>query len=82
MADYFEVEDKIPVQQTSISIPSEHGLSYNSTQIIEINVPATTKFINPKESYLQFNVKLTPPSDTSGDLTRLQLDGETGATKF
>ena len=79
MADYFEVEDKIPVQQTSVSIPSENGLSYNSNQIIEINVPASTKFINPKESYLQFNVKLKPPSDTLGELTRLQLDGEIGA---
>ena len=79
MADYFESVDKIPVQQTSISIPSENGLTYNSAQIIEINVPASTKFINPKESYLQFNVKVSPPSDTSGSLTKLQLDGEIGA---
>ncbi len=79
MADYFEVEDKIPVQQTSVSIPSENGLSYNSNQIIEINVPPSTKFINPKESYLQFNVKLKPPADTLGELTRIQLDGEIGA---
>ena len=74
---YFEADQKIPVQQQSVGIPSENGLSYNSTQIIEINVPPTTKFFNPKESYLQFFVTLKLPS---GELpTRIQLDAETGA---
>ena len=74
---YFEAEQKIPVQQQSVGIPSENGLSYNSNQIIEINVPPTTKFFNPKESYLQFFVTLKLPD---GELpTRLQLDAETGA---
>tara|TARA_R110000765_G_scaffold99375_2_gene186606 strand:+ start:119 stop:1843 length:1725 start_codon:yes stop_codon:yes gene_type:complete len=74
---YFEAEQKIPVQQQSVGIPSENGLSYNSNQIIEINVPPTTKFFNPKESYLQFFVTLKLPA---GELpTRLQLDAETGA---
>jgi len=74
---YFVADDKIPITQQSISIPSENGLSYNSTQTIEIQVPPTTKFINPKESYLQFNVKITP--DANACLTRLQLDAEIGA---
>jgi len=75
---YFEAEDKVPVQQTSIGIPSENGLTYNSTQTIEISVPATTKFFNPKESVLQFNVNIAPPTSASG-VTRLQLDAEIGA---
>ena len=75
---FFVADDKIPITQQSVAIPSENGLSYNSTQTIEIQVPPTTKFINPKSSYLQFNVKITPPAGVT-NFTRLQLDAETGA---
>jgi len=76
MSSFFVADDKIPITQQSVAIPSENGLSYNSTQTIEIQVPPTTKFINPKESYLQFNVKITP--DANACMTRLQLDAEIG----
>lgn len=77
---YFIADDKLPVLQQQVSIPSENGLSYNSTQTIELNIPAGTKFINPKNCYLQFNVKLTN-DETSDDIGRLRtsLDGPTGA---
>ena len=55
---FFVADDKLPVLQQNISIPSENGLSYQSTQTIEINIPANTKFINPKECRLQFEVLL------------------------
>jgi len=76
---YFVADDKLPVLQQSVSIPSENGLSYTSTQTIELNIPAGTKFINPKECYLQFDVLLA--NDESGDKGRIRtmLDGETGA---
>lgn len=74
---YFDADTKIPIEQTSISIPSENGLSYNSTQIIEISVPPTPKFIQPKESYLNFNVKIK--GDSAAKPARLQLDSEIGA---
>ena len=74
---FFVSDDKIPITQQSIGIPSENGLSYNSTQTIEIQVPPTTKFVNPKDSVLQFNVKITP--DSSANNTRLQLDADIGA---
>ena len=77
MSSFFVADDKIPITQQSVAIPSENGLSYNSTQTIEIKVPPTTKFVNPKESVLQFNVKITP--DANACATRLQLDGEIGA---
>ncbi len=76
MSSFFVADDKIPITQQSVAIPSENGLSYNSTQTIEIQVPPTTKFINPKESYLQFNVKITP--DANACATKLQLDAEMG----
>lgn len=73
---YFDADTKIPIEQTSIAIPSENGLSYNSTQVIEISIPPTPKFIQPKESYLQMNVKLKGSS--TGKPVRLQLDSEIG----
>ncbi len=73
---YFDADTKIPIEQTSISIPSENGLSYNSTQVIEIAVPPTPKFIQPKESYLQMNVKIK--GSATGKPVRLQLDSEIG----
>lgn len=78
MSSFFVADDKIPITQQSVAIPSENGLSYNSTQTVEIQVPPTTEFINPKSSYLQFNVKIAPPTGVT-NFTRLQLDGEIGA---
>jgi len=75
---FFVADDKIPITQQSIGIPSENGLSYNSTQVIEIQVPPTTKFINPKASCLQFNVKIKGDATAVGK-TRLQLDSGIGA---
>ena len=74
---YFVADDKLPVLQTNISIPSENGLSYNSTQQIEINIPAGTKFINPKESNLMFDVLISNP--VGNESVRTQLDAEIGA---
>tara|TARA_R110000796_G_scaffold221226_1_gene337304 strand:+ start:2218 stop:3957 length:1740 start_codon:yes stop_codon:yes gene_type:complete len=78
MSDFFVANDKIPISQQSVAIPSENGLNYNSTQTIEIQVPPNTEFINPKASCLQFNVKITPPSGVT-NFTRLQLDSDIGA---
>ena len=77
---FFVADDKLPVLQQNISIPSENGLSYESTQTIEINIPSNTKFINPKECRLQFEVELKndESSATIGRL-RTMLDGEIGA---
>tara|TARA_R110000787_G_scaffold3291_1_gene13060 strand:- start:12248 stop:13999 length:1752 start_codon:yes stop_codon:yes gene_type:complete len=76
---YFVADDKLPVLQQQISIPSENGLNYNSTQTIEINIPSNTKFINPRECYLQFDVKLTNDETAGYGRLRTQLDAETGA---
>lgn len=76
---FFVADDKLPVLQQNISIPSENGLNYNSTQTIEINIPAGTKFINPKECYLQFDVKLTNDEGSGVGKIRTMLDAETGA---
>ncbi len=79
MSSFFVADDKIPITQQSVAIPAENGLNYNATQTIEIQVPPTTKFINPKESYLQFFVSITPDASAGLGKSRFQLDTEIGA---
>tara|TARA_R110002050_G_scaffold1945_4_gene12051 strand:+ start:45 stop:1790 length:1746 start_codon:yes stop_codon:yes gene_type:complete len=77
---FFVADNKIPIEQTSIGVPSTNGLSYNPNQIIEFHIdPQQVKFFNPKESYLSWDVLLQMPNDTNGQLTRLMLDSEIGA---
>lgn len=73
---FWSANDKIPVQQTKVSIPAEHGLDYSAGQKITINIPPTIKYFQPKESYLRFDVELLNKLDHP---VKLQLDGETGA---
>ena len=77
---FWSADEKIPVQQTKVSIPAEHGLDYTSGQKINIHIPPTIKYFQPKESYLAFDVNIAVPNDGTNDKpVRLTLDGETGA---
>ena len=40
---FWTADDKIPVQQTKVSIPAEHGLDYSAGQKINIIIPPTIK---------------------------------------
>ena len=73
---FWTAEDKIPISQTKVSIPAEHGLEYSPSQKAEFHLPPSVGFFQPKESYLNLSVKLK--KDPSNDPTRLQLDAETG----
>ena len=75
MAGFWTAEDKVPIGQTKISIPAEHGLDYSPGQKIEFHIPASTNFFQPKESYLKFDVELS--SDAAAKAF-LQLDGQLG----
>lgn len=80
MSNFFVAGNKIDIKQESISIPSNNGLTYNAGQLIELKVdPQVVKFFQPKNSYLQFNVKLQMSSDTTGQVSRLVLDSHIGA---
>lgn len=74
----WQTKDTIPIEQTEKAISSTNGLSYSAGQIIDIFVPPTTKFFVGKDSYLEFDVEIALPSDSAGDLARVQLDAETG----
>ena len=77
MSDFWTSEEKIPIAQTKVSVPAEHGLNYDPGQKIEFQIPAGIGFFQPKESYLKFDVELSGPT-TAGRNTRLQLDQQLG----
>ena len=79
---FWSGQDKVPISQKSVSIPSQNGLEYSGGQRVIIEVPPTIEYIQPRESYLQFEVKLKlPAAVTTAGLkqTYLQLDETLGA---
>ncbi len=72
MSLYWSADDSVKVGETKISIPSENGLNYSPGQKVQIYVDPSTKFMDGRESYLEFNVKLSLPAGKNP--TRLQLD--------
>ena len=77
MSSFWSADDKIPISQTKLSIPAQHGLEYSAGQRAEFHIPPSVGFLQPRESYLNLTVKIA--QSTVGDPTRLQLDAETGA---
>ena len=73
---FWTSDEKIPISQTKVSIPAEHGLEYSPGNKCEFQIPAGIGFFQPKESYLNLTCQIE--KSTVGDPTRLQLDGETG----
>ncbi len=76
---FWTANDKIPIAQRRVSVPSENGLEYSAGQKIMISVPPSIQYIQPKESYLQLDVKLALPSVADEAVTRLMLDETLGA---
>jgi len=78
---YWKNDDKIQMRQTQVSIPSKNGLNYSgvagqSGKRVDFEIPSTVKFMDGKNSYLNFNVKLSP--DVAVGTTRLSLDPNLG----
>ena len=77
MSSYWRNDNKIKVSQTQVSISSTNGRSYSGTagqsgRRVDFEIPPTVKFMDGKNTYLKFDVKLAVPA---GDVpTRLQLD--------
>ncbi len=74
MSLYWSADDSVKVGETKVSIPSENGLSYSPGQKVQLFVDPSTKFMDGRESYLDFNVKLKLPAAAGTIPTRLQLD--------
>mgnify|MGYP003632085883 FL=1 len=73
---FWKARSTIPIEQTSQSVPVLNGLSFSGGQELRIQVPPTTKFIQPKECYLQADFKIK--MDTASPPTKLQLDARLG----
>jgi len=71
---FWKAESTIPIIQTSKAVTALNGLSFEGGQEVRIKVPPSTKFFQPKECYLQADIKLTGGTVP----TKLQLDSELG----
>lgn len=82
MSSYWRNDEKIPMKQTQTAIPSTNGLSYTGVagqggKRVDFEVPPNIKFMDGKNSYLNFDIKLSP--DVAVGTTRLSLDPSIGA---
>ena len=76
---FWESKDLIPVSQKKISVPAEFGLNYSAGQKIQITVPPSIDFFQPKETYLKFDVEIAgDTAEETAGRRRLFLDAETG----
>ena len=69
MSSFFQTSDFKPVKQSKVSIPATNGLDYNPNQRIEIYIPPDNEFINPKETFLECDLKIKMPENASSVLT-------------
>jgi hypothetical protein len=81
MSSFWKNDNKIKVSQTQVAISSTNGRSYSGTagqggKRIDFEIPSSVKFMDGKNSYLNFHVKLACPSGLAP--TRLQLDPTIG----
>ena len=72
---YWQNNNKVQLSQTQVSVPSTNGLTYTATagsggRRVDFEIPPSVKFLDGKNSYLQFDIKLSGGTDP----TRLQLD--------
>ncbi len=77
MSSYWKTDDIVRIGETEVSIPSENGLSYSAGQKVSLMIPPSVKFLSGKDSYVEFDVKISLPAGKKP--TRLQLD-EMGAS--
>lgn len=77
MSSYWRNDEKIKVSQTQVSIPSTNGQSYTGTagqsgRRVDFEIPPSVKFIDGKNTYLQFDTKIALPAGRTP--TRIHLD--------
>ena len=72
MSNYWRADDVVQIGETKVEISSENGLSFTGGQKISLFIPPSVKFMDGKKSFLEFDLKLSLPTDE--DPTLLQLD--------
>jgi hypothetical protein len=74
MSSYWSSDNVVQIGEEQVSIPTENGLSYSVKQSgrkVQLTIPPEIKFMDGKNSYLEFDLKIDQPF---GVPTRLQLD--------
>jgi len=77
---YWKPDDVVSIEEKQVSIPAELGLTYTVGQTerkVQFDVPPSVKFIDGKNSYLEFDMKINYPNlgaDFDSRPTRLQCD--------
>lgn len=76
MSSYWKNDEKIKVSQTQVSVPSTNGQSYSmtagqGTRRVDFEIPPSVKFMDGKNTYLKFDVKIALNGQNK---TRLTLD--------
>lgn len=69
---FWTSQDKIPVRQSKVAVQVENGLNFKSKQTLHFHIPAQVGFLQPKETYLSFDVKIDDSSLTGSQ--RFMLD--------
>ena len=55
---FFVADNKIPLKEDYVAIPSQNGLTYDAQKVIEFYIPPNVAYFNPKNSYLQFDLTI------------------------
>jgi len=69
---YWRNEEQTQINQFQTSISSVNGLSYKPGQRIDFEIPSNVKYIDGKNCYINFDVKISLPSGANP--TKLVLD--------
>tara|TARA_R110000824_G_scaffold280101_1_gene468178 strand:- start:5340 stop:7229 length:1890 start_codon:yes stop_codon:yes gene_type:complete len=76
---FWSSDDKIPISQTKISLPSENGLEYSGGQRVLFTIPASTcEYFNPINTLLECSFEYALDGNTHP--TFLQLDPQLGGS--
>ena len=77
MSSYWSADNVVQIGEEQVSIPTENGLSYScktNGRKIQLFIPPEVEFMDGKNSYLEFDLKIDQPFGATDIPTRLQLD--------
>ena len=77
MSRFFTAQEKVHMDQSSVRISAENGLSFQAGQTIGVYIPPSVRYFRGKDCYLQFDLKIK--NDANFPATRLALDQGIGA---
>jgi len=75
---YWSPDNKVDIgEQISITVRSDQSLNYGAGNVIKLDIPSNIEFIDPKNTYLNFEVKLSNTID-GNENCRIMLDHKLG----